>query len=218
MPNRAAAEQFILKYIGKITPGSDNVKLYEDLFKGMSDKRFDEFMEGLNTYTTILAIIVPHGSEGLNVDRNIKVGKELGISFFKKLWLPDGEDGEMYLTPFESMVIDIPLRRASQLLTKKLSVAEGKNTFDALTGQTVDQGAALSYPEVQMLAAMGLDATLTELLKYRGGDRGGMAAMDTLLAGQGTVSLNTLKDYATGVESVATLKTFLNCMHLQNTL
>lgn len=218
MPNRAGAEKFILKYIGKITPGTENEQLYKDLFASMNDKQFDEFMEGLNTYTTILAIIVPHGKSKLDVQRNIEIGEELGISFFKKLWLTDGDDGEQYLTPYENMVIDIPLRRASQLLSKKLSVAEGKNIFDSMTGQTTDQGAALSYPEIQMLAALGLDATLTELLKFRGGDRGGMAAMDTLLSSQGSVSLNTLNQYSTGVESKATLKTFLNCMHLQNNL
>ena len=39
MRKRKEAEEYILKYIGKIVKGGDdNVKLYQNLFKSMSDK------------------------------------------------------------------------------------------------------------------------------------------------------------------------------------
>ena len=218
MANRKGAEEYILKWIEKLLPGSENTALYEALFKSMSDKEFDAYIKGFKDQSTLLAVIVPHGGVEMSVERNIKLAKELGISFFKRIWIPEGESGEYYLTPTKNMVIHQTMRRASQLLTKKLSVSEGGAAFDALTGQTTAQGAALSYPEVQMLSAIGLDATLTELLKYRGGDRGGLAAMNTLLSKQGAVSLNALAPYATGVKSVQSLKTYLTAMHFRNTL
>lgn len=219
MANRAAAEAYILKWIEKLLPGSENTELYKGLFKGMNDKEFDTYIKGFKDQSTLLAVIVPHeGRVKMSVERNIKLAQELGTSFFKRIWIPEGEGGEYYLTPTKNMVIYQTMRRASQLLTKKLSVSEGGAAFDALTGQTTAQGAALSYPEVQMLSAIGLDATLTELLKYRGGDRGGLAAMNTLVSKQGAVSLNALAPYATGVKSVQSLKTYLTAMHFRNTL
>jgi len=39
MSKRKQVEDYILKYIGKITQGTDNVKLYQELFKSMNNKR-----------------------------------------------------------------------------------------------------------------------------------------------------------------------------------
>ena len=38
--NRKKAEEFILKYIGKIVTGNENINLYKELFSNMSDKDY----------------------------------------------------------------------------------------------------------------------------------------------------------------------------------
>lgn len=221
MPNRKAAEDHILTYIDKIAQGGDNLKIYQDYFKSMSDKQFDEFMKRLESEEEYLVITVPHGNRvKVNTENNLKIAKELGHNFFQKLWI-EGKDGvPTYLTPIPYLVVDLPLRRLSQLLIKKINVPDDNKVIDALTNQPTgdSKGAAFTYPELQVCTAMGLQESLVELLKYRGGDARGYAAYNGMLSKYGRASLKALSQFASGVESTRTLKTFLTCLHLKNTL
>lgn len=219
--NRAAAEAFIVKYIDKLAPGTPNADNYRELFKGMSDKEFETFIDQLADGSRFLIIIIPNFSKAeLDVERNINLGEELGHNFFQKLWIEGKGDIPTYQTPIPYLVLDLPLRRASQLLTKKISVPPHNRVIDALTGQPTGEskGAKFSYPEVQVFSAMGMDNTLIELMKYRGGDSRGRAAMTGMLSRFGRANINSLSPYASGVESTATLKTFLTSAHLRSTL
>jgi hypothetical protein len=153
------------------------------------------------------------------VERNLKVAKQWGHEFFEKIWLP-GPDGQMYLSPIPYLVIELPLRRQAQHLIKKISIPEDNRSVDNLTGQPTgrSKGSKLSYPEFQVLAALNLDANITEMAKYRGGDTGGFNAMNKQIANTGTVSQESIEHLSTGVESTKTLHTLLVAMHLSNTL
>jgi hypothetical protein len=115
------------------------------------------------------------------------------------------------------MVLMLPIRRPSQLLTKKISVPEDHKVVNAMTGQATgsSKGARMSKPELEIMAAMGAEKTMVEFYKYRGGDLKGRAAFNAMLSSQGSVSLNSLEPFASGVESTKTLKTFFNCAHLK---
>ena len=220
--NRKKTEEFIIGYIEKILPGSPNADLYRDFFKGLSDDAFDQFMKRLETGDVRLSITAPNfASYKLSVDRNIEIAKELGHNFFERLWISASEDCPKYLTPIEYFVVDLPTRRASQSLVKKISVQETDKTVDMLSGQPTGdsrKGAKISFPELQVLAAMGLDNTVVELMKYRGGDIKGRNAMNAMIDRHGSTNIKVLSNYASGVESIKTLKTFLTCAHLKNTL
>jgi hypothetical protein len=221
MTKRAETEKFIIEHIEMMIPGSDNKKIYENLFKSMDDEAFDNFMKGLENETIKLSIIAPNFSKHkLNTSRNLAIGKKLGLEYFQKIWIDGTEGRPSYLTPIPYMVVDLPLRRQAQLLVKKISIPEDNKSIDNMTGQPVgnSKGSKISYPETQVLAAMKLDNSIVELLKYRGGDIGGFQAMNKLISRNGGASIETAKQYATGVESTRTLKTFLTCMHLGNTL
>jgi hypothetical protein len=221
MSARSATEVFILKYIGKLLPGGANVKIYKDFFAKMSDKEFDTFIGDLESGKKFLPVVVPNfGAEGMSTENNLALAEELGHEFFQKLWIEGNDDLPTYLTPIEYLVIDLPVRRASQLLTKKISVPDDNKTIDALTGQPTGEskGAKLSYPELQVCAAMNQDNSMLEMMKYRGGDSRGNAAYTAMLSKQGKVNLSVLSQFSSGVESTRTLKTFLTCMHLRTTL
>jgi hypothetical protein len=106
------------------------------------------------------------------------------------------------------------------LLEKKISIPAHNNTVDDLTGQPTgpSKGAKISYPETQVFASMGLYNTLSELMKFRGGDLAGFDAMNKSISQTGSVSLKAIEPYASGVESTKTLKVFLTGMHLKSTL
>ena len=220
-PKRKQVEDLILKYVGKLVTGNENKKLYEDLFKSMNDKQFDEFMHKLKNKEATLSVIIPNGSKiTTNVENNFKVAKELGYDFFQHLKVSATDDMPAYKTPNKYMVLKLPVRRAAQLLTKKISIPTDSHHVDVLTGQVTgkSKGSKISNPELQVLLGLGLKDSILELMKVRGGDQGANRAMDEILFRQGSVSQDQLNKYSTGVVSKKTLKAYFNAMMIQNTL
>lgn len=218
--NRKAAQDFILKYVEKLLPGGQNVKMYEDYFASMSDKEFDAWISRLGNGEEILAVVVPPMSDiKMDVVRNLKLAKELGHEFFQRVWLV-APDGSKYLTPKKHLVYKLPIRRQAQLLIKKISIPKDNNTIDYRTGQPTgdSKGGKVSYMELQMLSAQGLDNTVTELIKYRGGDVQGFRAMNTVIGRTGRVSQAEIEPYAGGVKSTQVLRAYLTAAHLESDL
>lgn len=219
--NRKAAEDLCLSIVKDIVPDGSQVELYKQLFATMNDKQFAEFIGRLKTGEQKLAIISPNFSKSSpTVDRNVAIGKKLKHNFFTKVIYGGTDSTPSHMTPLEVLVVDLPVRRASQLIIKKASIPKHQKVVDGLTGQPTgdSKGAAISYPELQLCASMDLDASMVELMKYRGGDLKGRAAYVGILNKYGSVSQDHLKNYASGVVSTQTLKTFLTCVHLRNTL
>lgn len=219
--NRTKAEAFILKYIEALLPGSDNTEMYKAMFSNMSDKQFSEFMNDLESGEKTLTIIAANmAKQTLDVSRNLKLAEELGHSFFHKLWINNNNDTPTYLTNIKYMVLPLPLRRQAQILEKKISVPEDNRSVDDFTGQPTgkSKGSKISYPETQIMAALNLDQSLIEMLKYRGGDTKGFNAMNESISKTGGVSLDSISSKAGVVKSTQTLSTLLKGMHLDNTL
>ncbi|MNQ14383.1 hypothetical protein D3C85_273320 [compost metagenome] len=221
MGNRKAATDMILKYIEKILPGSPNTAFYAKRLAEMSDGEFDKFMRNLEDGTEILTIKTPNLSkQKLDLQRNLAIAKELGHDFFQYLILTDPTTGEVYKTPVKYLVIDVPLRRQVQLLQSKATIPENNKHIDELSGQSTgpSKGSKISFPELQVLFAQGLDATITELIKFRGGDAKAFNAMNRAIIENGGVSIEYLAQFNTKVKSVTTLSTLLKTIHLDNTL
>nr|DAX30950.1 MAG TPA: hypothetical protein [Caudoviricetes sp.] len=221
MSKRSEVTNFIAEAIDKILPDGFNKKQILDFLNQKTDKEFEEYLINLKSGKERLTIIAPNGREiKLDLERNFKVAKEYNIDFFKRIWFdtPDGKG--RYLSEDKYMVVKLPVRRQAQLLVKKISIPEDNKSIDALTGQPAgkSKGSRISYPEVQMLAAMGLNNTLSEFMKYRGGDIKGFNAMNTMIQRTGGVSLRAIEPYAGKVKSTETLSSYLTAMHLQNNL
>jgi hypothetical protein len=221
MANRKAAEAYIIKWIDRLLPGSSNAQMYRDRFAEMSDAQFDEFMKGLKAGDIKLAIIAPNLNEPkLETKRNLDIAKEIGYEFFEQIWMHPEDGSPAYLTPKKYLVYDLPLRRQAQHLVKKISIPEDNKSVDDLTGQPTgkSKGSKISYPEIQVLAALDLPHSITEWIKYRGGDRKGFNALNDSISKTGSASQEAIAPLAGGVESTKTLHTLLTCMHLSNTL
>lgn len=218
--NRKAAEALLLADLEEILPGSENTAIWKERLKGMSDKEFDTFIDGLEHGTTLISVIVPNfGKTKIDVGRNLKLAVKWGETFFHRLWMP-GPDGNYYLTPKTYLVYDLPLRRQAQHQIKKTSIPEDNKSVDMLTGQPTgkSKGSKLSYPELQVASALGLDKSIMELIRDRGGDTGAFHAMNAIISKTGTVSQEELAPYSTGVESTKTLGIILTSAHLSNSL
>lgn len=218
--NRRGAEAYILEKIGLIDPSGTNTKIYQDLFAGMNDKQFEAFIVKLESGEEILPLISPNlGKNPIDVGRNIKIAEGMGKSFFQRILIDMGDGSRPYLTPEKYFTSLQVMRRQAQLLIKKASIPQDNKSINDLTGQPSatgkSRGSKLSYPETQIMAALALDNSLIEGIKYRGGDTKGFIAMNQSIAQTGGVSLRSLDTLNTRVKSTDTLKTILTAMHFE---
>lgn len=219
--NRAAAEKVILENIEALAPGSNNANNYKEYFAGLSDAEFDKFINGLSDNTINLCIVDANMSESrLSVERNLALAKKLGHEFRERIWIDEGDGTPRYLTNPKYMIVDLPLRRQSQLQSKKESIPEHNRSIDQLSGQPTgdSKGSKISYPELQILAAAGLDQCSLELMKMRGGDVQAFQAMNKSIHDTGGASLEQLNKLGTSVVATEILHIYLTGMHLENTL
>lgn len=220
--NRKEAEKIIIDMVEAILPGGGNKEVYENFFAKMSDKDFDSWMEDLNSGRERPFIYVPNlGKVKISTERNFAIAKKIGHNFFERIWIDEKDPNRpKYLTNVPYIVLELPVRRQSQLLVKKISVPENNKSIDQLSGQAAgdSRSARISYPELQFLMGMNLPNSLLEFMKFRGGDKGGFNAMNRTISTDGTVTLRSINHLSTGVESTKTLSAYLTAMHLRNTL
>ena len=220
--NRAAAEAVILKRVEQMAPGGPTPQIYRDLFAKLDDDQFHTFMMQLKNKQFRLPIIAPNMSKHpLTAENALALAKEMGHEFRQHIWInPNDGVTPAYKTNKRYFVLDMPYRRQAQIQEKKVRIPRHNRSIDDLTGQPAGEskGSTLSSPELQVLAALDLPELITELIKYRGGDVKGFDAMTDMIAKTGQVSTQSIKHLAGGVESTKVLSTYLNCMHLSNTL
>lgn len=219
--NRKAAEATVLKWVEEILPGGENAKLYKELFADMSDEKFDQWIQDLESGKEQVRIFVPPmREEAMSTARNLEVGKKMGVEFFQRLWLTDPVNNKTTLTPMKYLIVHLPLRRQQQLLVKKISVPDDNLHINELTGQAtgVSKGAGLSYPEWQIFYAKGLNYSGLELAKLRGGDTKAFQEMNRQIARTGTANMSEILRMGTRPESTITLNTILKAMLLDNNL
>lgn len=220
--NRKEAEKIIIDMVEAILPGGGNKEVYENFFAKMSDKDFDSWMEDLNSGRERPFIYVPNlGKVKISTERNFAIAKKIGHNFFERIWIDEKDPNRpKYLTNVPYIILELPVRRQSQLLVKKISVPENNKSIDQVSGQAAgdSRSARISYPELQFLMGMNLPNSLLEFMKFRGGDKGGFNAMNRTISADGTVTLRSINHLSTGVESTKTLSAYLTAMHLRNTL
>ncbi len=223
MSKRKEAEQIILSYIDRIDVSSakHNTEYYTNLFKSMTDQQFDKFMQGLRDKKITLSMIIPNGGDvKVDVKNNFKLAKELGYEFVDHLRFKDVPELGTYITPVKYLTMILPVKRAAQTLSKKISIPESDNKIDMLSGQVTgkSKSSKITLPEIQILAGLGLKSSIRELVKIRGGDLGGKNAMNTMLIKTGEASQQEIEPYTTGVKSVEVLKNYFKSIHLASTL
>lgn len=219
--NRRLCEQIILGDIDKMTNHKQNVQFYKDKFAKMSDKDFEQFVTDLESGKIALSIVEPNFSDkSVKTDEEIMaIGEKYGHKYIQHLYVEGKDDLPSYKTPVAYPVFLVPIRRASQLLSKKISVPPHSKVRDLLTGQVTGEskGATVSGPEFQFLAAMEADNSAVEMAKYRAGDARGEAAFVAMLSRYGRANQSVLSQFSSGVQVKSALNTFLTAaMHRIN--
>lgn len=215
--NRAKAQAVILQIINKLDPSGDNGKLKEQEFAAMSDEQFDLWIEAIRSGKDTIAMVCPNlkSNRAMSTRNNLKVGAELGIEFFQRVWMVNPVTGDEYLTPKKYLICHPPVRRQIQTRENKMAVPKDNSKIDELTGQvTGDSGkSSISSPEMLVLVAAGLVRTTEEFMKMRGGDEVALRYSDQQIINTGGVSLDQVGRIPSKARATTTLSTFLRGMH-----
>lgn len=223
--SRKAAEEFLLTFMGEITKGKANQRIYAELFKNMNDQQFFEFVDRIekgleNKQSVPIWASNTDKNEDINFDNIIKLAKKYGVVLETQLIITDEATGIEFITPKTSYVGITEFRKQRQMLQKKFGAGKDDNTIDDLTGQVVGEskGGGISNPENQILKTLGLIVTGQELNDVRGGDLKALDAYKNELITTGSASVYQSLRKGGGVKSMKTLHYLLRQRFIDNNL
>lgn len=230
MATRKQVTAFIGDAIGKIIPGDkSNVELITTFLNKMSEEDFDSYIRSLarpedpdmEHEQEILPFVAPNFKDPrVTMENLMALAEEIDHPLFEQLWLTDPQTGTTYLTPNKYPVSMQLIRRQAQMLTKKSSIPENTRHVDELTGQVTgkSKGSKISYPEVSAQLSQGLENTLVEEIKVRGGDRLAQIEFDRQLIETGEASLSDVTDGTGTTKATSAVAILLRGMMIGNNL
>lgn len=227
MDKRKKVTDFIVKAVEKIIPADKvNGKMLREFLDGMSLEAFEDYIRGFDRRLipgegrkrSVIPYYLPNLSKHrVNIGHMFKLMDSIGHKPEQRLVMTDPNTGLRYVTPHEYLIVDLPIRRQSQTVSKKNSIPVGTQNTDELTHQPTNQskGSRISRPEMSSLLARGLDKTIYETMNVRGGNETARREFRRQLISTGTGSLASLRGVGS-VRSLETLSVFYNCMHIGN--
>ena len=214
--SRKKVESVIYSRLDELDPSGINSKIYKALFKNMSNSDFEDMMIDIRDGKYGISITAPNADPDVKLDlaRNKKIMKARNIPLFRTLTITNGET--TYKPNNKFMVMNLPIARLSQTVSKKFSAHVNINTRNKLTGQvTADsKSGELSINEINILKSLNLTDTLAEFIGIRGGDVKGSIAFKTKLFKDGVVTKEQLKQFTSKRISTVTLHSFFKAIHI----
>ena len=210
--SRKQAEAYLYKTLDAVTGTKDNSNLWRKRLSKLSNAAFRKVLVNWVENRDKLHVFVPNDSATkINIKKCLGLANDVGFEYFERLRIPATSVDPAYVTSAPHMVTVGPIKRPSQSLAKKISTSTDDTQLDLLTQQARgdSDSAALTYPELQLLAQTGLTVTATEFIKNRGGDRGMYNASVAQIEATGRTDMATTDKYATGVQAKLTGKTYL---------
>jgi hypothetical protein len=209
----------IVKIFDIIDKSGKNSKDIKTKLEKLSDKDFHRYMEAIRDKKEQITLYMPNLKNDIRLKDAIEAAKAVGITLFDTLILTDPVTKKTYVTNHKYLILNLPIRRVKQIVIEKRSVPESDRKVDLLSGQVIkpDQSSTISLLETQILAAKGLDRSIMELIKVRGGDINAYATFKSHLEEKGSVSLSEI-DPNTSVKSAITTSVYLKAMHIDNNL
>lgn len=213
--------ELICSLVDKVDVSKEASTRYRKYLSAMSPEAFQDFMMKLKKGEDVLYVNMPNlKKHGVSLDNNLKVAKSLGVEFYKRLRVKDPTTGKTYLTPRKYAVIDLPVRRQIQTIKSGISVPTDDRHIDAMTGQVtgISRAAKLTTPENFVLYSKGLEKSITELVKVRGGDTEAQIEAYNQIYETGSFSLKEIQALNTRAVSSITLNNLLKTMHIDNNI
>lgn len=218
---RRDAEKVVLQWMSDLDPSGDNTKRWQVKFKDMTDDDFKHFVNNCREGRDYVSIVAPNFTDTkVGIANNFKVAAKYSVPLFQRIWTIDPITGRRYLSNDPYPIFHLPVRRQIQMAKTKFSYARNNDKTDSLTGQPTgeSESGGISYPEILVLQSRGLESTVEELIWARGGNRGAFKMMNKAIADSGTVTLNELQQFSTGMKSTKVLSTYMKSIHIDNNI
>lgn len=194
---------------------------YRKYLTAMSPEEFHEYMLMLKNGDDVLYVHMPNlKSHGISLENNLKAAEKLGVSIYQRLSVVDPSTGKRFLTPKKYALIHLPVRRQIQTIKSGISVPTDDKHIDTMTGQVtgVSRSAKITLPENYVLHARGLDKSIIELVKVRGGDTDAQIHAYDKIHKTGTFTLAETMQLGTRAVSSITFNNMLKTMHIDNNI
>lgn len=213
---RKKVEAFILKHLDVIDPSKTNSRLYEQIFLSLNDAALLRLIE-----KRVPIYIPTNGDVYIDPPKVVEAAKKhFDYDFYQHAYLTDPKTGMVGKTIFKHMVMDVPMRRQTQMIEKKASMPAHNRTIDKLTNQPTgaSKSSSFSFPQSYVMFSKGYDQTLGEFLQDRGGNMKAYRVIDRQIRQTGSASRNFQGREKTRTKSVQTLGIIYKGMHLGNNL
>lgn len=215
--SRASATAFIIEKL-RDAAGDYSADFYQKYLSGKDDKEFSEYIDRLESGEESLVIEEElFGSSNISFEKNLEIARSMGKDFYHYLIHTAQKKGVPgFKSAVKCLVLDIPVKRPSQMSEKKITAPTNYSIVNEITGQVTgkSKGASITTPEIGLLSSMGVDLTLEEAMKARGGDSGMQDALFSYLEKTGRVSLEEVRGFSTGVKSIKTAANIFRGMHI----
>ncbi|ASU03450.1 hypothetical protein RISINGSUN_220 [Erwinia phage vB_EamM_RisingSun] len=219
--NRKAFETFVFEFMGSLTKGGGNRKIYERLFSQMNDKQMDMFVDKLEQGMP-LSVWASNfeKAEMFNYEGLLKICDKYGLPMEQQLVVYDQDTGIKSLTPIKYVVGTAEIRKQRQMQVKKFGVSKDDSKVEDLTGQVMGESraAGLSIPEVQVLDNLGLPTLANELYNVKGGDLDALKVFRNELITTGKATTNAALKQGTGAKVLKTAHFILLGRHIQSNI
>lgn len=219
--NRKAMEEYILKAVRKMDVTGRTYDVLKEQFAKMDDKRFHLWYLDIKDGKDYIPIYMENhmDGKGITTEHALDVCEEYGINIFQRYWYRNPATGVKALSNKPVPFIHLMVRRQIETLLNKISVSEDNSRVDTLTGQPIDGASAITQPESLVYLEKGLEGSLVEKLKYRGGDIEGGRLFDKSLIDTGRVSTTQLMEqHNTSTRVVQTADIYLTGAHYETNL
>lgn len=209
-PKRQKIEALIDGVLTRIDPSGVNAKKYRNMFQTMNDAQFTKWITAFlkDDLANIRLDIEEFGDANRKLKyENIEAAaKFLKVPIFEHVYIPhvSSDKNRPVRTKYPVMVGYLNLKRTQQFVTKKTGVALTDTNRDEMTGAArgESKGGTQTGIENELLAGVGANKVLSELVGARGDN---LAEYDNMLMSISETGKVNLEDIKTGVYDKPTL-------------
>lgn len=213
---RKAVEAYIHKCMKMVDPSGVNNQIYTDIFAKMDDKGLMKLING-----RMPVFFPPDSPVVIDPYDVVQAAKaEFDYDMWQHAWLTDPKTGILSKTKYRHMFVEVPIRRQTQMIEKKISIPKHNRTIDKLTHQPTgaSKASAFSFPQSYIMFSQGYDETLGEFLHDRGGNLKAMQVIDRNIRANGSSSRKFVGRETTATKSVVSGGIIFRGMHLGNNM
>jgi hypothetical protein len=209
----------VYKVLKTLMPNGDDAEQWKTRITAMSLTQFNAYMTRMLEGKDDITINAPPFGNVLRMENVLAAAKLTKTKLFHRVWFESPATGRRVLSNEYLPIVELHCRRVQQFIDKKLAIPDDDTHIDAMTGQVTSNSRALglSHPEIQVLQAIGLDDTLSELVRVRGGDMHAYEAFIEQLENQGEADIN-LIDGSTRARVSSTVGSLMRGMGLRHNL